>query len=97
MSNPIVNVTLNPKQATILPFRPPRYRRGPDRVDDDGFIIDDDGPEVVTCTFGRPSVRVEMDFEEGVSATLTVSTTDVLREVERLRRERGRREDDPAT
>ncbi len=84
-----------PRRARILPFHPPRHRRGPDRVDDDGFIIDDEGPELVTCAFGRPSVGLEMDFEAGVSATLRVSMADVLREVERRRRERG--DDDPST
>ena len=83
------------RRARILPFHPPRERRGPDRVDADGFIIDDDGPALVTCAFGRPSVGLEMDFAQGVSATLSVSDSDILRELERLRRERG--EDDSST
>ena len=53
------------RRARILPFHPPCHRRGPDRVDDDGFIIDDEGPDLVTCAFGRQSVELEMDFEEG--------------------------------
>ncbi len=81
-------------RARMLPFHPPRHRRDPDRVDDDGFIIDDDGPDLVTCAFGRPCVGFEMDVEEGVAATLWISMADVLREVERLRREYG--EDDPS-
>ena len=61
----------------ILPFRSPRRRRGPDRVDEDGFIIDDDDDGMLTYPFGGPSVGLEMDFEHGVSATLTVSISDV--------------------
>ncbi len=72
------------RKARILPFRPKRRRHDPDRVDEDGFIIDDDEDGLLTYPFGRPSVGLEMDFERGVSATLTISVLDVVRELERL-------------
>ena len=78
--------------ARILPFRPKRRHHEPDRVDEDGFIIDDDEDGFIidddedgllTYPFGRPFGGLEMDFERGVSATLTISVLDVVRELER--------------
>ena len=77
-------MALRVRKARILKFRPTRRDHDSDRVDEDGFIIDDDEEVPFVYPFGRPYARIAMHFERGVSATVTISFTDLVRELERL-------------